>query len=208
MKDGTQTPNEQENGEIKQIETPNEQENGETEQAAAACPRGGVKKAVRITLRCIGYFVLALLVVIVVWMLVDKYIKKSPAPGAFGFSPLIVATGSMSGTIEAGDMIIIHAQKEYKTGDIVTFLPEGDTIPTTHRIIGITDEGYFRTKGDANNAADKTPISQDMILGEVVLVIPGIGMFFQWIATGGGWIFVVAAILIVGVGIYLLRKVK
>lgn len=185
---------------------PEERENGETEQAA--CPRGGVKRAVRIALYCLGGAVLVLLVVTVAWMLVDKYIKKSPAPGAFGLSPLIVATGSMSGTIEAGDMIVIRAQKEYKTGDIVTFLTEGDAVPTTHRIIGITEEGDFRTKGDANNAADKTPVPQEMILGEVVLVVPGVGMFFQWIATGGGWIFVVAAILIVGVGIFLLRKVS
>lgn len=190
---------------MKDEKTPEGQENGGTEQSA--CPRGGVKKAVRIALRCLGCAVLALLAVTVAWMLVDKYIKKSPAPGAFGLSPLIVATGSMSGTIEAGDMVVIRAQKQYKTGDIVTFLTEGDAVPTTHRIIGITEEGYFRTKGDANNAADRTPVPPENILGEVVFVIPGIGMFFQWIATGGGWIFVVVAILIVGVGAYLLRKV-
>lgn len=190
---------------MKEERSPDGLKNVETEQAV---PRGGVKKAVRIALRCLGYAVLALLVVTVAWMLVDKYIKKSPAPGAFGLSPLIVATGSMSGTIEAGDMIVIRAQKEYKTGDIVTFLTEGDVVPTTHRIIGITDDGYFQTKGDANNAADRTPVPPESILGEVVLVVPGVGMFNQWIVTGGGWIFVVAAILIVGVGVYLLRKVS
>lgn len=185
--------------------TPETGENEQTNQAAS--PRGGAKRVVRIVLYSLGGAVLALLIITVAWMLVDKYVNKSPAPGAFGLSPLIVATGSMSGTIEAGDMVIIQAQQEYKTGDIVTFLTEGDSVPTTHRIIGITEEGTFRTKGDANNAADKAPVPQENILGEVVFVVPGIGMFFQWIATGGGWIFLVAIILILVGGAYLLRRV-
>ncbi len=42
------------------------------------------KKGVKIAFVCLGYALLALLAVTLVWMLVDKYVKKSPAPGAFG----------------------------------------------------------------------------------------------------------------------------
>ena len=43
-------------------------------------------------------------------------------------------------------------------GDIVTFVPPGQTSPVTHRIVGIArsdaGERVFRTKGDFNNSAD------------------------------------------------------
>lgn len=172
----------------------------------SAAPHGGRKKAVRIALSCLGYAVLALLAITLIWLLVDKYIRKSPAPGAFGYSTLIVATGSMSGTIEAGDMVIIHAQKSYAEEDIITFMPAGATIPTTHRIERVNDDGTFVTKGDANNAEDRYPVTQEMILGEVVGVIPRVGLFAEWLARENGWMFLAAALLLVGAGIYVLRK--
>ena len=80
----------------------------------------------------IGTGFLTLLVVIASWLCFDKFVLGHQVPSIFGYSSLMVATGSMSGTIEEGDLIIIKDTGDYKIGDIVTFFQDGDTIPTTH----------------------------------------------------------------------------
>ena len=46
----------------------------------------------------------------------DKFIRKSPAPSFFGYSVLVIATGSMSGSIEAGDVVVVKDTGDYETG--------------------------------------------------------------------------------------------
>lgn len=158
----------------------------------------------------IGALIVAFLVVVVGWLTIDKYILKSPVPSFAGYSHLIVVTESMSGDggIEAGDLIIIKDTKDYKIGDIVTFLHEGDTIPTTHRIINFDKDGNYITKGDNNNTEDVLPVTNDEIIGETVLVVENFGLFLDWIKNGGGLIYVIAFIVIIGAGIYVIKKVK
>jgi len=106
---------------------------------------------------------------------VRKITGKQAAP-VFGWSTAVVISGSMSGNIEIDDMVIIHRQDAYATGDVITF-EDGDSL-LTHRIIGETPEGFV-TKGDANNAPDSEPVTQDLIVGRVVGVIPGVGRFIE-----------------------------
>lgn len=143
--------------------------------------------------------VFCLLCALTIWLAVDKFVLKSPVPSVFGYSALTVKTGSMSGTIEIGDLIIIKDTGEYEIGDIVTFLHEGDTVPTTHRIINIVENGLFITRGDANNVQDALPVSKDIILGEVVKVLPEVGRFAEWVQSKG-WIYLVALLVILGGG--------
>ena len=56
------------------------------------------------------------------WLFVDKFICKSPVPSFLGYSSLTIETGSMSGTMEIGDMIIIKNTGDYKIGDIFVFI--------------------------------------------------------------------------------------
>ena len=153
----------------------------------------------------IGTGFLTLLVVMASWLCFDKFVLKHRVPSIFGYSSLMVATGSMSGTIEEGDLIIIRDTDDYKIGDIVTFFQDGDDIPTTHRIIYIDDEGKWVTRGDANNSYDKRSITNDEIIGEVVLVIPYVGTFIDWAVEGGGLIYIVGIFLILGLGIYIIK---
>ena len=165
----------------------------------------------------LGTGILAILLIIVGWLTIDKYIVGNPVPSFMGYSFLSVSTGSMSGSIEEGDVIIIKDTGEYKIGDIVTFLPEGydrQTIPTTHRIIGINDDGTFKTKGDANNTKDPVDVKKELIVGEVKIdengqplsVIRNVGVFVEWVKSGGGLIYIIAFIVILGGGIYLVVK--
>ncbi len=77
-----------------------------------------------------------------------------------------VKTGSMEDKIHVGDYILIYRKKDYKVGDVVTFIRNEGFI--THRIIKM-DGGKVTTKGDANNTVDEDiPVSN--ILGKVILV--------------------------------------
>jgi len=172
--------------------------------AEKAFARARAKKIVARALTCVGACVLALLTVVVATLAVQKFILKKPVPSFAGYSQLIVVTGSMSGTIEEGDMVIIKRTGEYKTGDIITFLKEGETVPTTHRILRITGDLYY-TKGDANLSFDTVPVAEDEILGEVVKVLPRVGIFAEWLKTPEGLMYLILAFVIVGVSIYVLR---
>lgn len=108
-------------------------------------------------------------------------------PSVFGTTPMVVLSGSMSGTaedhIEVGDLIFIGKAKpeELKTGDVIAFMEEGSTTVVTHRIIAIENDENgalsFRTKGDANNTEDEKPVSADRIVGIYKSRIPKVGDF-------------------------------
>ena len=154
----------------------------------------------------IGTGFLTLLVVMASWLCFDKFVLKHRVPSIFGYSSLIVSTGSMNGLdMNEGDLIIIKDTGDYEIGEIVTFFQDGDEIPTTHRIINIDKDGKWITKGDANNSKDKRSITSDEIIGEVVLVIPYVGTFIDWAVEGGGLIYIIGIFLILGLGIYIIK---
>lgn len=154
-------------------------------------------------LRGIMLAVFCLLCALSIWLVVDTFVLKSPVPSVFGYSALTVKTGSMAGenadSINPGDLIIIKDTGDYEIGDIVTFLQKGDSVPITHRIIDRKEDGSFITKGDANNVQDGLPVFQDMILGEVVKVLPEVGFFAEWVQSEG-WIYIVLLFVILGAG--------
>ncbi len=77
-----------------------------------------------------------------------------------------VVTGSMEDHIHVGDYILIYKKNDYQIGDVVTFKEKDSMI--THRIIR-EENGYFITKGDANNTEDEK-ISKDKIVGKAILI--------------------------------------
>ena len=148
------------------------------------------------------------LVIVAGWLCIDKFIIGSKVPSFCGFSSLFVETGSMSGTIEENEIIIIKRSKEYKIGDIITFIQEGDEKPTTHRIIGYGAEGEYITKGDANPSDDSTSVKEDEILGKVIASLTLLSLLIGWATEGGGYIYIIAIILVVGVGTYFMKIMK
>lgn len=116
----------------------------------------------------------------------------SVMPNIAGKFPLMVQSGSMSPTIEVGDLIIVNAPEKGQTfgvDDVVTFWDgaPGSAL-VTHRIVEITtdDDGKtaYRTKGDANSAQDGTLVYPEDIVGTYVMRIPYLGdvaMFMQTI---------------------------
>lgn len=120
-------------------------------------------------------------------IIVKGALNPERPPSAFGVTSMIVLSGSMSGDapdhIEVGDLIITKSvdPEALKVGDVITYMEQGTTA-VTHRIIGINDDGSFKTKGDANNAEDREPVLPERIVGKYIFRIPKLGdiaMFAQ-----------------------------
>lgn len=150
------------------------------------------------------YTLFGALLALVIWLAIDKFILKNPVPSAFGYATLTIETGSMESELLIGDMILIKDTGDYKIGDIITYIKEGDSIPTTHRIIGYTDNGFI-TKGDNNNAKDTDDVTHDMIFGEVIDVYPKVGLFAKWVQLEG-WIYIVSALVILALGTLIVKS--
>lgn len=114
----------------------------------------------------IKFIIYSLILSIIVSFIFFKFISKSEIKYIFGYSCLKVITGSMEPEIKAGENIIIKKCKEYKIGDIITYVTK-DLEIVTHRIVSKEEEVYY-TKGDANNIEDYNPISISQICGKVI----------------------------------------
>ena len=184
-------------------EQPAEEQAPVTEEVAK---KSKTKRIVGIVISAVCLALVAFLLFVAIVLMVDKYGNKSAVPSFFGTATLVVETGSMEPTIHEGDLIIIKKTNDYKIGDIITFMHDGETIPTTHRIIGIVD-GKFRTKGDHNNTEDTLLVSEDEIYGEWQSTVPHVGLFVRWLGEDFGWLYIVAIVAVIVVGIVLLKKI-
>ena len=72
-----------------------------------------------------------------------------------------------------GDIVVVAPQNSYHQRDVITFVAEDNRV-VTHRIAS-SKKNNFLTKGDANRSEDEATVSQDNILGKVILVVPKIG---------------------------------
>ena len=143
-------------------------------------------------LRILFAVLLAAVIGLNLWMLLQQSVFKKDPPEIFGFSQLVVTSGSMEPAFSAGDMILIRQEEDYELGDIVTFrLSGGDLV--THRIVGSV-EGSFITKGDANNTEDDDLLNPAQIVGRLVACIPAVGSFLLFLRTPIGLL----ALVVVG----------
>lgn len=83
-----------------------------------------------------------------------------------------VTGGSMSPTLEVGDVVLIRPleMSTLKPGDIVT-VRSGEGGYVTHRVTGIGADGGLSMKGDANLFADSETRSPTEVLGVLDTVI-------------------------------------
>ena len=93
----------------------------------------------------------------------------------FGYTFFEVTTGSMAGTIEINDVILVKITKDVKKDDIISYISDNEII--THRIVKEENSKIY-TKGDANNGIDK-PIKSTDIIGKVIKVIPKMGIWIK-----------------------------
>lgn len=115
--------------------------------------------------------IVILITIIVIYAFLQINILQKEYCNIFGYTIFQVATGSMSGTIEIEDIVIVKLDNNnINTEDIITFKENDNFI--THRVI--RKEGdTFITKGDANTNED-SPIQKQDIIGKVVFTIKNV----------------------------------
>jgi signal peptidase len=136
----------------------------------------------------------ALLVVVLLALIAPFVVYAVPATVGAEAS-YVVLTASMTPAIAPGDVVIVDSvpARSVAVGDVIVFEQRsGDAIPITHRVIEVERPAdappSFRTKGDANEDADLTPVTPDRLVGRVAFTIPLIGHVVQFVGTPAGFV--------------------
>lgn len=119
------------------------------------------------------------------------------------YKVMMVLSGSMEPSIGTGSLVIVKPADSYKIGDVITFQARGDLESTTHRIEEIRVVGgvpLYTTKGDANNASDRTEVSGNDVIGKVLFHIPYLGYVVNFIQKPIGFLMaiIIPALIIIG----------
>ena len=115
--------------------------------------------------------------------------------GAFPIYPIVVLTGSMSGTFDAGSIVFVErvpteeAFVRVGEGDVVHFISR-EQIEIIHRVVDFGHDAdgsrHYITQGDANEYIDPFTVQQEDILGIARASLPFLGhpyIFFRNIFT-------------------------
>ena len=124
-------------------------------------------------------------------------------PPLAGYERYVITGGSMSGTIERGAIVYGRPVpvSDLRVGDVITYEPPPGAGPrgkVTHRIVwagrGASGARAFRTKGDANGAADPYRFElRGRTQARVAFDVPWVGYAFA--ALGVRWV----RMLVIGV---------
>jgi len=102
-----------------------------------------------------------------------------------GYSFSMVRSGSMTPTINTGDVIITSpATPSVKPGTIVMYLHDVDMI--THRVLSVNGDTLVM-KGDALEHPDPWPVQITDVKGIFLFRIPFIGFAANFVRTKLGW---------------------
>lgn len=117
----------------------------------------------------------ALALVLLIWM----------SHGFLGFYAFVVVSYSMAPEIVRGDIVIVKEASigEVSVGDVVLYI--GSEGPVVHRVVEKSTDSEGRpvliTKGDANEDIDPYPVTDEMLVGRMVAVIPELGNITIWL---------------------------
>lgn len=155
--------------------------------------------------------ILLLLVLIMNFIIVIKAsINPDKIPSFLGKQLFIVETNSMKPLFDGGDLIVNKKvdPKTLKVGDVVAYSEE--KVVVTHRIEEIQEEDgklSFITKGDANNAADINPVSEDNVESIYWFRIKNLGRVAMFMQTPFG-MFLFVGLPVIGFIVYDILRQK
>lgn len=132
----------------------------------------------------------------------------------FGYSYFSVVSESMLPVFDTDDIIVIRAVRpnrrppDYQINDIVTYQSfdlNNLGVFITHRIVDITEDGRYITKGDNNEVVDPLPIYASQILGKYQYRIKGARVFMLFLRSPYGYVLfiLVPSLLLIGFEIVL-----
>lgn len=150
-------------------------------------------KILEIILDIIIVIISIIVIIALIYVVQTKVMKKENA-NLFGFTAFEVATGSMSGTIEIGDVVLVKITDEISENDIIVYKQENNFI--THRALKI-DGDTIITKGDANSSEDM-PIKKEQLFGKVIKIIPNVAIWKKVLTTPSVLITMIITIVLLG----------
>ena len=175
-----------------------------------------------------GWIVVLIISILLVW----------GSMGLLGFKPMVVASGSMTPTLNVGDIAItVSTTPEHLTkGDIISYYSESISAPIIHRVVNLYSKNgdtFIVTKGDANNAEDQPFSASSRDVFRTVLVLPKLGWvsisfkdiaskaydtltqapallgeLFSWITTNGIYLTTSVAVMVLSYTIIISTKRK
>ena len=110
-----------------------------------------------------------------------------------GLQAFTIQSGSMEPVYHTGDLLYVKDvdYRKLKENDVITFLLNENTV-ATHRIIAVVPDEHdpsvlrYCTKGDANEAEDKTLVHYKNIIGVPAFSIPKMGYAAKYIQNPPG----------------------
>jgi signal peptidase len=114
------------------------------------------------------------------------------APLALGDHSYVLRTGSMSPTIDPGDVEVVQpiGPLAAKVGDIVAFRdPQWQGRLVSHRVRAawrVRGRVNFITQGDANTGREHWSVPADGTIGRVIYRVPKLGYVVAWLGTPEG----------------------
>lgn len=143
--------------------------------------------------------IFSLIVAILLFLLLVNSIKL-----VFGIEHpfMVVVSNSMYPTLKINDLIIVKEvdPSTLTVGDIIVFrspLNPDDRI--VHRIYEIInyDPPAFRTKGDNNKYPDRWIVTDSMVIGKVIMVLPYIGIIPRILQPPINYILIILIVIII-----------
>lgn len=104
-------------------------------------------------------------------------------PAIGGGTAYTILTGSMRPGMPPGTVVVVRPTPvdQIRTGDVVTYqIESGQPTVATHRVIAVQTsldgKVQLTTQGDANNAADPTPVNPVQVKGVRWYSVPYVGL--------------------------------
>ncbi|WP_067727081.1 signal peptidase I SipW [Oceanobacillus damuensis] len=151
-----------------------------------------IRKALKWANRIVTSVLMILLIGVAAIVLSNKL--SGGDPEVLGYQLKTVLSGSMEPGIQTGSIIAVKSLTEeekasFANGDVITFMEEDNKL-ITHRITEVTttENGVlYTTKGDNNNAADKTPVIAENVVGSYNgFTIPYVGYLINFSQSPNG----------------------
>ncbi|NNE10879.1 MAG: signal peptidase I [Ilumatobacter sp.] len=155
---------------------------------------GSATDRVRFGVGLVGLAAISVLVWSLVWAVI--------APVVFGWSPVAITSASMEPRIATGDIVFVASSdgRDLEPGTVIVFDDPATDGQLTHRIVDVTADGDYVTRGDANGRLDSTPVPPDEVFGVGRMVLPAIGLPIVWIERAQWLVLLVAVLLTIVAG--------
>ena len=139
---------------------------------------------------------LTLITLCFVFLIMLSFLGLNRESGLLGFRMYKILSDSMRGEFLSGDIVFSRRvnTESLRENDIITFRsadPDSYGLVITHRIVGITADNSFITRGDANNVPDTTPVPATNVLGRYLFKIPKMGYLIDFFYRPVGYVIMV-----------------